>query len=246
MNLQDTSGGFTFTPFMSNHINPKEVFIVVPAFNEDTIIRQVVNDLLLYQYRVVIIDDGSETSLYPRLKDFPVFFLRHEANLGQGAALQTGIEFALSKNAKYIVTFDADGQHRADDIEKLLQPLANDEADITLGSRFLPGANHNMPAKRRMLLQIGRRLNYLLTGLMLTDAHNGLRAMNIKAAASIQITENRMAHATELLTQIQKKRLRYKEIPVTIQYTDYSKKKGQSAWNSFRIFFDILLNKIFK
>lgn len=246
MNLQDTLRDSTFIPFMSNHINPKEVYIVVPAFNEHAVIRQVISSLLPYQYNVIVVDDGSETSLYPQLKELPVSFLRHEANLGQGAALQTGIEFALSKDAKYIVTFDADGQHRPDEIEKLLHPLVNDEVDITLGSRFLPGANHNMPTGRRIVLQIGRKLNYLLTGLSLTDAHNGLRAMNRKAAAAIEITENGMAHATELLTQISKKSLRYKEIPVTIQYTDYSKKKGQSAWNSFRIFFDLLLNKIFK
>lgn len=231
---------------MSTPIDSKEVYIVIPAYNEQAVIRQVVNGLINFSYQVVLVDDGSTENLYSLLKDLPIYFLRHEINLGQGAALQTGIEFALSKNAKYIATYDADGQHQVSDIEKLLLPLIDDEADITLGSRFLPGANHNMPAGRRILLQIGRRLNYLLTGLLLTDAHNGLRAMNEKAASAIQITENRMAHATELLTQIKKKKLRYKEIPVSIQYTEYSKQKGQSLWGSFRIFFDLLLNKIFK
>lgn len=231
---------------MSTLIDPKEVCIVIPAYNEHAMIRQVVNDLLLFNYKIIVVDDGSEETLYPVLKDLPIHYLRHEINLGQGAALQTGIEFALSKNAKYIVTYDADGQHQATDIERLLLPLINNETDITLGSRFLPGANHNMPAGRRILLQIGRRLNYLLTGLLLTDAHNGFRAMNRKATISIQITENRMAHATELLTQIKKKKLQYKEIPVSIHYTEYSKQKGQSVWASFRIFFDLLLNKIFK
>lgn len=244
--MQDTSGDSIFIPLMSILIDTKKVFIIVPAFNEYAAIKQVVNDLLSFQYNVVVVDDGSETSLYSLLENLDVTILRHPVNLGQGAALQTGIEFALSNQAEYIVTFDADGQHQASDIAKLLQPLLNNEADITLGSRFIKGAYHNMPAKRKILLQVGRRLNYLLTGILLTDAHNGLRAMNRKAASNIQISENGMAHATEFLTQIKKNKLRHKEVPVTIHYTTYSKNKGQTAWGSFRIFFDLLLNKIFK
>lgn len=231
---------------MSNPIDPKKVFIVVPAFNEGGIIREVVTGLSGLNYNVVLVDDGSDIPVISLLTGLPIHYLRHPVNLGQGAALQTGIEYALSKNAEYIVTFDADGQHQIADVSKLLEPLINNEADIVLGSRFASGANHNMPAGRKILLQIGRRINYLLTGLLLTDAHNGLRAMNRKAAALIKITENRMAHATELLTQIKKHKLRYKEIPVTIVYTEYSKNKGQTAWDSFRIFFDLLLNKIFR
>lgn len=231
---------------MSNQIDPKEVFVIVPAYNEHAVIRNTLHDLLQSNYRVVVIDDGSVPDMRSLLSDLPIYILVHEVNLGQGAALQTGIEFAVSKNAKYIVTFDADGQHQASDIGKLLLPLQENEADITLGSRFLPGGKHNMSFGRKFLIQVGRRLNYLLTGLLLSDAHNGLRAMNEKAARSIHITENRMAHATELLTQIKRKHLRYKEIPVTIHYTEYSIQKGQSPWASFRIFFDLLLNKIFR
>lgn len=246
MNLLDTSGDSTFIPCMSNLIDPKKVFVIVPSFNETTIIKEVVNDLHRSQYRIVVVDDGSETPVAGQLKDMPVDILRHEVNLGQGAALQTGIEYALSKQAAYIVTFDSDGQHQASDIAALLQPVINDEADITIGSRFLNGSKNTMPAGRKLLLKTGRWVNYLLTGLLLTDAHNGLRAMNNKAGSLIRISENRMAHATELLTEVKKNKLRYKEIPVTIHYTDYSKKKGQTAWSSFRIFFDLLLNKIFK
>jgi glycosyltransferase involved in cell wall biosynthesis len=231
---------------MSNLIDPKKVFVVVPAFNENSIIRQVINDLLAHHYNIVVVDDGSKEPAAELLNDLPVYFLRHPINLGQGAALQTGIEYALSNNAEYVITFDADGQHIATDIEQLLQPLINNEADIVLGSRFIKGSKHNMTGGRKILVQVGRWFNFMLTGLLLTDAHNGLRAMNKKAAASLHITQNGMAHATELLTEIKKKKLRYKEIPVTVHYTDYSKNKGQSAWSSFRIFFDLLLNKIFK
>lgn len=231
---------------MSNRIDHNKIFIVVPAFNENTIIRQVINELLAHHYMVVVVDDGSGEPVSLLLNDLPVHILRHPINLGQGAALQTGIEYAISNNADYIITFDADGQHLSSDIESLLQPLINNEADIALGSRFIEGSKHNMPAGRKILVKGARWLNYMLTGLLLTDAHNGLRAMNKKATSSIHITQNGMAHATELLTEIKKKKLRYKEVPVTIRYTDYSKNKGQSAWGSFRIFFDLLLNKIFK
>ncbi len=244
--MLDTSAGFTFIPFMSTPIDNNAIFIIVPAFNESSVIKQVLEELCQLHYNVVIVDDGSDDPLKEQLRGLPVQVLRHEVNLGQGAALQTGIEYALLKNATHIITFDADGQHQVSDIAALLQPLMNNEADITLGSRFIEGSTHNMPAGRKMIVQAGRWINYLLTGLLLTDAHNGLRAMNRKAASVILITENRMAHATQLLTEIKKHRLKYIEIPVNILYSTYSKKKGQTAWSSFRIFFDLLLNKIFK
>ncbi|HEX7846875.1 MAG TPA: glycosyltransferase family 2 protein [Chitinophagaceae bacterium] len=231
---------------MSIPENRSAVFVVIPSYNEQTVIRSVIEDLLPYGYNVVVVDDGSENTMNGLLHDLPVYLLRHPVNLGQGAAIQTGLEFALSKNAEYIITFDADGQHLAADIEKLLEPLASGKADIVLGSRFMKGAAHNMPAKRKTLLQIGRRLNYLFTGLLLTDAHNGLRAISRKAAMKIHITENRMAHATELLSIIKKNKLRYTEVPVTVTYTAYSRKKGQALGSSFRIVFDLLLNKIFR
>ncbi|HEV8285099.1 MAG TPA: glycosyltransferase family 2 protein [Chitinophagaceae bacterium] len=230
---------------MLTHIDPKNVFVIVPAYNEDEIIQSVIKELLPYNYTLVIVDDGSSRNLYSLIKNLPVYILRHAINMGQGAALQTGIEFALSKNAEYIVTFDSDGQHAADDIDKLLEAFSDNDVDVVLGSRFINGSAHNITIKRKLLLKIARYLNYFFTGLLLTDAHNGLRAMNRIAASSIRLQENRMAHATEILAQIKKAKLRFKEVPVHVYYTDYSKRKGQSAWNSFRIFFDVLLNKIF-
>jgi glycosyltransferase involved in cell wall biosynthesis len=226
--------------------NNENIYVVIPSYNEQTVIRPVVEGLLSYGYEVIVVDDGSEAPAAKVLAGLPVYSLQHEVNLGQGAAIQTGIEFALSMDANYVITFDADGQHHAENIEELLQPLREDRCDIVLGSRFLEGSVHNMPAKRKLLLQFGRRLNYLFTGLFLTDAHNGLRAMNRKAATAIRITENRMAHATEILSLIRKNRLRYLELPVKVTYSEYSKKKGQALGSSFRIVFDLLLNKLFR
>jgi polyprenyl-phospho-N-acetylgalactosaminyl synthase len=231
---------------MSIHVNSGNIFVIIPAYNEHSAILPVVQQLLSGDYKIVIVDDGSSPDLGPLLKNAPVYFLRHPINLGQGAALQTGIDFCLSKNAEYVVTFDADGQHDSKDIETLLEVLIGEHLDIVLGSRFIKGAMHNMSVRRKVLLHLARYFNYFFTGLFLTDAHNGIRAMTQKAARAIVITENRMAHATEILSHIKRKKLRYAEVPVTVHYTDYSRQKGQTVWNSFRIFFDLLLNKIFR
>lgn len=226
-------------------VNNRDIFVVIPAYNEEQVITSVLKELIPLRYSIIVVDDGSFLELNKILLEYPVYLLRHKVNLGQGAALQTGIDFALSKKAKYIVTYDADGQHQATDIEKLLGPLVTGEAEITMGSRFKEHTNHIPPGKR-ILLQVARYINYLFTGLLLTDAHNGLRAMTAEAAEKIRLRQNGMAHATEIISEIRNHKLRYREIPVTIHYTEYSTAKGQSLWGSFRIFFDILLNKIFK
>lgn len=231
---------------MSTPNNKRDIFVIVPAYNENAVIRPVIEELLGGGYQVIVVDDGSETPASEILQDLPVYILRHEVNLGQGAALQTGIEFATLMKAQYLITFDADGQHDIAGIEKLLQPLVNGKADIVFGSRFLEGAQQHIPSKRRYLLQFARYLNYFFTGLLLSDAHNGMRAMTQDAATKINIRENGMAHATELLLQVKKSRMRYTEIPVNIHYTAYSQNKGQTIWSGFRVFFDLLLNKIFK
>lgn len=223
----------------------KPVFIIIPAYNEEKIIREVLQGLIPLQHQLIVVDDGSVAALEPLLKNLPVVVLRHSINLGQGAALQTGFDYAVSKQAGYIVTFDADGQHLPADIEKLLNPLLSGVADIALGSRFLSNGS-NIPSGRKRLLRLARLVNYFFTGLLLSDAHNGIRAMTADAAKKIQLRQAGMAHATEIVAAIRKKRLRYTEVPVNIHYSTYSKAKGQSAWGSFRIFFDILLSKIFK
>jgi polyprenyl-phospho-N-acetylgalactosaminyl synthase len=223
------------------------VYIIIPAFNEDAAtLQQVVAGLLPLGYEVLVIDDGSETPVSTAPQRPGLHCLRHPVNLGQGAALQTGFQYARDHRADYAITFDADGQHLPADIEKLLQPLLRNEVDITLGSRFLEGAFSNAGFRRRLTLRMGRWVNYFFTGLRLTDAHNGLRGLNRRALETIELNENRMAHATEILFQIVKHKLRFKEVPVHIIYTDYSREKGQSFFNSIRIFFDLVLHKLFE
>jgi len=222
-----------------------KVFIIIPCFNEAAVIKNTVKELLHYNYEIIIIDDASTDDSGKQVQDLPVHYVRHKINLGQGAALQTGIDLALKNGAEYLVTFDADGQHDVKDIPGMIQNIEKKNHDIVLGSRFLQGAATNISLIRKLLLKIACLLNYFFTGILLTDAHNGLRALNRHAAEMIRLKENRMAHATEFLLEIKRNRLSFVEYPVHIRYTTYSRKKGQSLLNSIRIFFELVLNKIF-
>lgn len=217
----------------------------MPCFNEAPVIKNTVHELLHYGYEVVIIDDASADDSGKQVEGLPVYYIRHRVNLGQGAALQTGIDVAFKNGADYFVTFDADGQHDVKDIPDMLQSLENKNHDIILGSRFIQGAATNISLIRKLFLKTACLFNYFFTGILLTDAHNGLRAFNRHAAKLIRIKENRMAHATEFLLEIKRNRLSFAEYPVHIRYTIYSRKKGQSLLNSIRIFFELVLNKIF-
>jgi len=231
---------------MSNDDYMRETFIIIPAFNEKAVISEVVEQLLHLGSNIVVVDDGSSEDLKTELEKYTqIDYIRHKVNLGQGAALQTGLSFALKKKAEYIITFDADGQHSAEDIPAILAPLLEGQVDIVLASRFLIEGSHNAATSKQVLLKAGRWVNYFFTGLYLSDAHNGLRAMTRKAASTLTITENRMAHATEIIAQIKKHKLRYKEIGAKVTYTNYSRSKGQSSLNSLKIFFDLVLQKLF-
>lgn len=222
-----------------------DVFVVVPVFNEVDVIARTLTELLVTDYQVVVVDDGSKDGTWYEVNKLPVFALRHPVNLGQGAALQTGTAYALLQGAEIIVHFDADGQHRVEDIAALIAPLRQGAADVALGSRFLrPQDVQAIPPARRTLLRFARLVNGALTGVWLSDAHNGLRALTREAASKIRLRENRFAHASEILGQIRKAHLRYVEVPTQIIYSDYSQAKGQSAWNALNILIDLILQKI--
>ncbi len=218
------------------------VFIIIPAFNEGNVLRNTVQELLPSGAQVVVVDDGSDASPWPLLQDLPIHFLRHPVNLGQGAALQTGMDYARRLGANAVIHFDADGQHDASAIPEMLAALAS--ADLVLGSRFLREEDaRQIPAGRRMLLRLARVINFLFTGVWLTDAHNGFRALNRHALETIRLSENRMAHATEILSRARQAKLRIREVPVSIRYTDYSRGKGQKWYQSLNILIDLILNK---
>src|SRR5215470_15190242 len=193
-------------------------WVVIPAYNEARAIAGVVAAALSTGHNVMVVDDGSTDTTAEVAGRAGAIVLRHPVNLGQGAALQTGMTYALMLKADSIVTFDADGQHRADDIAGLLDALAAHGADFALGSRFL-GETRDIPTSRRCLLQLATWFTRVTTGLAVTDAHNGLRAMTRRGASRIKLRQNRMAHASEILDQIASSSLKYVEVPVTIEYS---------------------------
>jgi polyprenyl-phospho-N-acetylgalactosaminyl synthase len=224
-------------------VSEKNVWVVIAAFNEEPVIGTVVHDVVRVYPNVVVVDDGSSDLTTAKASAAGAAAVIHPVNLGQGAALQTGIDFALRKSAQYLVTFDADGQHNVADIAALLTALETRGADYALGSRFLHDAS-NVPPARRLLLRAAAWFTRLTTGLRLSDSHNGLRAMTRRGAARLHIRQNRMAHASEILRQIADSGLRYVEVPVTISYTRYSMAKGQRLSGSIDIVLDLLANRL--
>lgn len=221
------------------------IWVVVAAYNEAGVIEKVLRQLIQYPYRVVVVDDGSSDNTARVALGLPVTVLQHGVNLGQGAALQTGITYALKAGARYIVTFDADGQHRAEDISKMIEQCQGGGYDVALGTRFgAGGLAVNITWRKNIVLRIAIVLTRWMTGLKVTDTHNGLRVFSRRAAEQIRITQNGMAHASEILTQISAKKLTYIEVPVTITYTDYSLKKGQSLWNGVNILWELLTGRM--
>lgn len=220
-------------------IDPATVWFVVPAYNEGPAIGRVVAGIRAIYPNVIVVDDASIDNSAAVARIGGACVVRHPINLGQGAALQTGIELALKRDAAFIVTFDADGQHRVGDVATLLDAAARTGADAVLGSRFL-GSTIDMPASRWLLLKAATLFTRLTIGLPLTDCHNGLRLLSRRAAEHIRLRQNRMAHASELLAAIRRHRIAYVEAPVTIAYTDYSRAKGQRLADALVIFKDLL------
>lgn len=224
----------------------KKTFVVIAAYYEEKTIAQVLAGLHKEGYKnTIVVDDGSTDTTSLIARKHGAIVLKHIINRGQGAALQTGISYALNHGATMIITFDADGQHQASDLPNVLQPIIDGNADVCLGSRFRNGQS-NVPLFRKLLLKLGVLLMRVMYGIRLTDSHNGLRAFSRNAAAQLHITADRMEHASEILEQIMRHKLRYLEIPVTIKYTPYSLHHGQSSWNAVNIAFQMLKNKLLR
>jgi polyprenyl-phospho-N-acetylgalactosaminyl synthase len=225
-------------------LHPK-LWVICAAYNEATVIGRVVEELSRAGHQVVVVDDGSSDGTPHVAAAAGAHVVVHPINLGQGAALQTGIDFALSHGADILVTFDADGQHRVSDIPRLVDALARERADFALGSRFL-GQTYNLPTLRRWVLRAATVFTRLTTGLRLTDSHNGLRALTRQGASAIRLRQNRMAHASEILVEIAQSGLRYVEVPVTIEYTAYSLAKGQRIGDSVTILLDLFAQELYR
>lgn len=219
----------------------EDVWLVVPLFNEAAVIADVVAQAGNIFPNIVCVDDGSNDGSAEAAASSGAVVVSHPVNLGQGAALQTGFEFALSfPTMRYIVTFDADGQHQVDDVARMLDIARREGVSTVFGSRFLDRRTKPTLAKK-VVLKLAVGYTNLTTRTRLTDAHNGLRVLSRDVVAQLDITQNRMAHASELVAQVGALGVSYTEAPVHILYTEYSRTKGQSLWNSINILAELIL-----
>ncbi|QIM21464.1 glycosyltransferase family 2 protein [Phycicoccus sp. HDW14] len=225
----------------TQQVGTEGVWLVIPLYNEASVIGEVVTHARSVFPGVVVVDDGSVDGGAEVARQAGAVVVRHPVNLGQGAALQTGFEFALTRpDMQWVVTFDADGQHQTDDVLAMLAKARAEDLQVVFGSRFLDDRTTPSLAKK-LVLRAAVGYTNLTTHTRLTDAHNGLRLLRRDVVERLDITQNRMAHASELVEQIGALSVRYGESPVHILYTDYSRSKGQSLWNSVNILVELIL-----
>jgi glycosyltransferase involved in cell wall biosynthesis len=214
---------------------------IVPMYNEEQVISQVVTDLRSIFPHVICIDDGSNDNSAAKALEAGALVLRHVVNIGQGAALSTGFSWVQSQSQfSHVVTFDADGQHRPEDALRLVTELVRKQVDVVFASRFLDQDQATIPLAKRLVLKTVTKITKSLTDVELSDAHNGLRALTVDATKQVNLTQNGMAHATQFVSLVLQANLKYVEIPVTILYTPYSRSKGQSLLNSINIALDLI------
>lgn len=238
-NGKDTNQAVPQTP--QHRTAAQEVALVVPIYNEGPVIAKVLNEAKTIFPHIICVDDGSVDDSAALARAAGATVLTHAINLGQGAALQTGITYYLqATDLPYVATFDADGQHQTDDVVSMWKRAKTDELDIIFGSRFL-SERQEMGATKRIVLKTAAWATARTTHMELTDAHNGLRLLSRRAAGKLNLKQNRMAHASEIVAQMGKSGLPWAEMPVHIRYTDYSKAKGQSLWNSINIVMDLVM-----
>jgi glycosyltransferase involved in cell wall biosynthesis len=215
------------------------VWIVIPAFNEAAVIGEVIADVRSVFDHVVCVDDGSIDGTGEIARRAGAYLVRHPINLGQGAAIQTGVEYARKQaGAQVFATFDADGQHRVKDLVAMIDRLGAGDVDVVIGTRFATNEGSRPPFLKRIVLRTAARLSRRGRRLGLTDTNNGLRVFNKKVADGLNITMSGMSHANEIIMLIAENHWRVAEYPVEVLYTEYSKSKGQPLLNGVNIIFD--------
>lgn len=213
---------------------------MIPMYNEQEVIADVIHGLKAIFENILCVDDGSTDDSVAKAREAGATVICHAVNIGQGAAIATGFTWIQAKtNFSRIVTFDADGQHLPEDAIHLVEELASKELDVVFASRFLNDQSE-VPLMKRLVLRGVTNVTRALTDVELSDAHNGLRALTVDASRKIQLTQNGMAHATQFVSLVLQGGLKYSELPVTILYTPYSRSKGQSMLNSINIALDLI------
>jgi len=226
----------------------KTLCIILPAFNEAVAIATVLKNLQQFQQQekflklhITVVDDGSTDSTSAICKSMKIKVLRHVLNRGLGGALATGMEYAKKNNFDYALTMDSDGQHDIADIPKAMKLLVENRADVVIGSRML--GQKGMPKDRVLINKLSNYFTFLLFGILTSDSQSGFRAFNKTALAHMSLRTQGMEVSSEIFAEIKKYKLRLAEVPISVIYTDYSRKKGQTNLNSFNVGLKLLLRK---
>jgi glycosyltransferase involved in cell wall biosynthesis len=217
-----------------------QITIIIPAYNEARWIKKVVEEVRAAGFQTVVVDDCSKDETAALAESAGAAVLRHVINRGQGAALRTGTNWALENGAEIVVHFDADGQFRVSDIERLVKPLAAHEAEVVFGSRFLDNTTKLPWSKKNLIMPLARLANKILFDAELTDPQSGFRAFTADVGREIKWRQDRMAHASEILGEITRRRLRVVEVPITVVYHEF----GQGFSGGFKILRDIFIKKL--
>lgn len=224
----------------------KKIFIVIPAYNEEKVIKNVIREIREAGYEnIIIVDDGSYDDTFEKAREsVGKTAFRHKINRGKGAATKTGIEAAKLLGADIIVTMDGDGQHDPQDIEGLVAPILSGKAEITLGTRLLNP--DGMPLHKIIANKIGNALTWFLFGLWVTDSQSGFRAYSINAANLIETKADRYEYDSQVIREIYLHKLRYEEASIKVRYTSYSmgKIQKQGFANGIKTLYKMIWNLI--
>ncbi len=217
-----------------------KIYCVIPAYNEAAHIKEVILAVRPYVNCVVVVDDCSKDETLAIARGEGIVALSHIVNRGQGAALQTGNEYALSCGADIIVHFDADNQFQAQEIPELLRPILENKAEAVLGSRFLSKKSKLPKLKEYLIMPLARFVNRTFFNIRLSDPQSGFRVLSKKAAKSINIKNDGMAHCSEIMHQLHQANIIIEEVPITVIYHEF----GQKLSGGIRIMKDMLIKKI--
>ena len=193
------------------------ITIGIPAFNEEKNIAKIITQLKKVTDSIIVCDDGSSDMTGEISEKLGAIVVKHEKNMGYGSAIKTIFQKASEIDSDVLVTFDADGQHRIEDIEPVLEPIKNNSADIIIGSRFLSKSS-NVPNYRKFGIKVITELTNASIKKKLTDSQSGFRAYSKQVLAEITPSEVGMGISTEILIKASNKNLRIGEVPISILY----------------------------
>ena len=217
------------------------VVAIIPAFNEEKTIGDVIESTKSFVDKIIVVNDGSDDRTQQIAKSKGAYVVTHVINRGLGAAIGTGFEVALRERAAIAVTLDADGQHDPNEIQKFIDAIEQG-ADVVIGSRML--TRKGMPWHRQVANLLGNFVTFFLFGAWVSDSQSGFRAFSNYALEKIQIQTNRMEVSSEIIAESKHKNLKLVEVPIKAIYTDYSLSKGQGFFVGIKTLIKLVVRRI--